>query len=148
VRNIKHNLFFAFLYHSVGASSAAGGDIQCRFLLRCTGRKAREHGMTDQVNIVDRETRLTRQRYDRIAPVYDAVDWIMEWRARLSTPTCRSTSSSASKHSLRPEASNEEHAGSLGASVPSSQADERTLRNTSLRHDNIAQAAGSSLQGK
>lgn len=29
-----------------------------------------------------RETELTRQRYDRIAPIYDALEWMMEWRAR------------------------------------------------------------------
>jgi phosphatidylethanolamine/phosphatidyl-N-methylethanolamine N-methyltransferase len=30
----------------------------------------------------DRETRLTRQRYDRVAPVYDALEWMMELRVR------------------------------------------------------------------
>jgi len=30
----------------------------------------------------DRATLLTRMRYDRIAPIYDAVEWMMEWRAR------------------------------------------------------------------
>lgn len=30
----------------------------------------------------NRETRLVRRRYDRIAPIYDAFEWTMEWRAR------------------------------------------------------------------
>ncbi len=38
--------------------------------------------MTTQLAIDERETRLTRRRYDRIAPIYDALEWIMEWRAR------------------------------------------------------------------
>lgn len=39
--------------------------------------------MTDPRPPVDeRETRLTRRRYDRIAPIYDAMEWVMEWRAR------------------------------------------------------------------
>lgn len=33
--------------------------------------------------IVDeRATALARRRYDRIAPIYDALEWMMEWRAR------------------------------------------------------------------
>lgn len=32
--------------------------------------------------IDERETALARMRYDRIAPIYDAVEWMMEWRAR------------------------------------------------------------------
>lgn len=39
--------------------------------------------MTAQLTIDDRETRLTRRRYDRIAPIYDTLEWMMEWRARL-----------------------------------------------------------------
>lgn len=38
--------------------------------------------MTAQLTIDDRETRLTRRRYDRIAPIYDTLEWMMEWRAR------------------------------------------------------------------
>lgn len=38
--------------------------------------------MTSQLATDTRETRLTRQRYDRIAPIYDALEWMMEWRAR------------------------------------------------------------------
>jgi phosphatidylethanolamine/phosphatidyl-N-methylethanolamine N-methyltransferase len=38
--------------------------------------------VTAQLTIDDRETRLTRRRYDRIAPIYDALEWMMEWRAR------------------------------------------------------------------
>jgi phosphatidylethanolamine/phosphatidyl-N-methylethanolamine N-methyltransferase len=46
-------------------------------------RRAGERGVTGQLIIDDRETRLTRRRYDRIAPIYDALEWMMEWRARL-----------------------------------------------------------------
>lgn len=36
-----------------------------------------------RVAAIDRRaTQLTRRRYDRIAPVYDALDWIVEWWAR------------------------------------------------------------------
>ena len=38
--------------------------------------------MTSQFATDARETRLTRERYDRIAPIYDALEWMMEWRAR------------------------------------------------------------------
>lgn len=38
--------------------------------------------MTAQLTLDNPETRLTRQRYDRIAPIYDALEWMMEWRAR------------------------------------------------------------------
>lgn len=38
--------------------------------------------MTAQLTIDDGETRLTRRRYDRIAPIYDALESMMEWRAR------------------------------------------------------------------
>lgn len=38
--------------------------------------------MTDELIVDNPETRLTRQRYDRIAPIYDALEWMMEWRAR------------------------------------------------------------------
>ena len=38
--------------------------------------------MTAPLVLDDRETRLTRRRYDRIAPIYDALEWMMEWRAR------------------------------------------------------------------
>jgi SAM-dependent methyltransferase len=37
--------------------------------------------MTAQLIVDNPETRLTRRRYDRIAPVYDALEWMMEWRA-------------------------------------------------------------------
>lgn len=39
--------------------------------------------VTGQWRVVDaRETRRTRRRYDRIAPIYDALEWIMERRVR------------------------------------------------------------------
>lgn len=38
--------------------------------------------VTPARGIDGRQTELTRQRYDRIAPVYDALEWMMEWRAR------------------------------------------------------------------
>lgn len=38
--------------------------------------------MSGQLVLDDRETRLTRRRYDRIAPIYDALEWMMEWWVR------------------------------------------------------------------
>jgi hypothetical protein len=38
--------------------------------------------MTAQLTLENPETRLTRQRYDRIAPFYDAMEWMVDWRAR------------------------------------------------------------------
>jgi ubiquinone/menaquinone biosynthesis C-methylase UbiE len=37
--------------------------------------------MTKHLVVDAHATRLTRKRYDRIAPVYDALEWMMEWRA-------------------------------------------------------------------
>lgn len=38
--------------------------------------------VTAQPVVDNRETRLARRRYDRIAPIYDPMEWMMEWRAR------------------------------------------------------------------
>lgn len=40
--------------------------------------------MNTELAIDTRETRLTRRRYDCIAPNYDGLEWMMEWRARPS----------------------------------------------------------------
>jgi phosphatidylethanolamine/phosphatidyl-N-methylethanolamine N-methyltransferase len=38
--------------------------------------------MNALAHIDERATAETRRRYDRIAPIYDAMEWMMEWRAR------------------------------------------------------------------